>query len=183
MAGLAIGLQDWFDILVECDFRGFRGHQDRRHGQEGDKWNERHSGWESHCLVLWTYSDIVETSPTIKFYTNTGRPGWYGACYVNNKRDGKIRSRRGHSTGNDGPHLHVSKYRPLLPREIGVRVNYSFQASRIESKEEFGMNILKRMTVFAAAVLLAAIDLSRQEEVIIIRGEVNAGRWLTPVAD
>ena len=45
------------------------------------------------------------------------------------------------------------------------------------------MNILRRMTVFAAAVLLAAIDLSRQEEVIIIRGEVNAGRWLTPVAD
>lgn len=46
------------------------------------------------------------------------------------------------------------------------------------------MNILRRMTVFAAAVLLAVIDLSRQEEVVIIQcDEANAGRWLTPVAD
>jgi hypothetical protein len=42
-----MGLQDRFDILVEGDIPGLR-QQSRRHGQEGEEWNEGSSGTEIH---------------------------------------------------------------------------------------------------------------------------------------
>ena len=51
MTGLAIGLQDRFDILVERDLPGLR-QQSRRQGQEEEKRDESRPGHGLHSYIL-----------------------------------------------------------------------------------------------------------------------------------